>query len=145
MGRKTVEAREWVGDRAEPSDRSRAPWWPDWEHLGALLSAGRGAEARAYAQQLEKRWPDVPEVQHYVRALAPSSVRKLTGAGVFRSPDADYAWLREHAYRYPGQWLAVFDGRLVANGTEFRSVVDRAADATGGNQALLYYQRFQTE
>ena len=147
MGRRTLVLQKHNGSRAStPADQSRAAsWWPDWEHLAALLSAGRGTEATAYARQLGERWPDVPEIQHYARALRPPTVRKVTGTPAFRSLDADYAWLREHAHRYPGQWLAVFDGHLVANGTEFRSVVEHAATVTGGDQAILYYQRALAE
>ena len=116
------------------------PWWTDWERLSALLAAGRGSEARAYAQELGERWPNVKAIQQYARALEPSIARRVPGAPQFRSLDQDYAWLRDHAHEYPGCWLAVFEGRLLAADTDLNRVTEIARRELGNTDAVLFYQ-----
>lgn len=118
----------------------REPWWAGWERLRDLLSGGRGAEARVLARELASCWPDVPAIQHYARALQPPTARRVPGAPPFRSLDSDYAWLRVHAHEYPGQWLAVYEGRLLAAGTDLQRVTEAARQELGQGDAVLFYQ-----
>jgi hypothetical protein len=39
-----------------------------------------------------------------------------------RPRDAEFAWIREHAHEYPGEWVVLDGGTLVAHGFRLRDV-----------------------
>lgn len=51
--------------------------------------------------------------------------------------DPEFEWLRLHARDYPGQWLAVLGGRLLAADPDLRQVLARLREA-GERRALLH-------
>jgi hypothetical protein len=48
----------------------------------------------------------------------------------------EYAWLKEHRAEYAGQYVALFNDRLIAHGTDGRSTLDEARQA-GFPRALI--------
>lgn len=106
--------------------------------MGELL--GRGDLEGAYAQvkDLERHWPENERVQHYTRVLAPSTARVVPGEG--RSFEKHRAWLREHAHRYPGCWLAVLDDQLIAADPDAAEVMAAARRGPNPRHTVLHYQ-----
>ena len=97
------------------------------------------AEARRFVKELEQRWPEVERVQHYARMLEPPKVRMRPDIPA-RSSEPEWKWLEEHAREYPGCWLAIHDGRLIAADPDRRTVIARAEQALGEETYLLFHQ-----
>lgn len=106
------------------------------DRLKDLVEGSRVSEARAFVGMLEARWPDSPRVQHWARVLAPPRV--IPGPDIKgRSLRREHDWLRDHANEYPGQWVSVYEDRLVASGPDLQEVVARTREAIGQKSALL--------
>jgi hypothetical protein len=110
----------------------------DLEHMRDLLARGDVAGAYAWAKELEKRWPESERVRHYVRVLAPGTARVTPGEG--RSYDRERAWLRAHAREYPGCWIAVLEGRLIAADPDLGPVLAAAHQTSDPRHTLIHYQ-----
>ena len=52
------------------------------------------------------------------------------------SPDT--IWIRDHSHRYPGQYVAIKDGKFIASGRTIREA-DLAAKSLGVKDPLLHY------
>lgn len=52
------------------------------------------------------------------------------------SPDT--IWLRDHSHRYPGQYVAIKNGKFIASGRTIKEA-DLAAKALGVKDPLLHY------
>lgn len=107
--------------------------------LRDLVDNGRVDEARVLIKEMEQRWPESAPVQHFARVLAPPKVLPPSGRPN-RSFEREHAWLRQHAREYPGQWLAVLGGRLVAADRELSRVLELLRQTPNGNRALLHRQ-----
>jgi hypothetical protein len=111
------------------------------EQLRDDVSNGRVKEARAAVKELETRWPESKRVQYWARVLAPPVVVPTTGPDPRSRPrDRERAWLKEHAREYPGCWLAVFEGRLVAADPDLEVVFRETRRELGEEGAVLYWQ-----
>jgi hypothetical protein len=115
---------------------SGEPWWNDWVRLRTLIETSRVPEARVLVKELAAKWPDVPAIRHYERALEPPKVRAVPRRSDY-DPLPDYAWLREHGHEYAGSWLAVYKGRLVAADPDLKRVMEIADAEVGPSNALL--------
>jgi hypothetical protein len=94
--------------------------------------------ARAYVKELVREWPDAELVQHYVRVLEPPRVlpsRPGTGKSFTQ---AETAWLKAHAHEYPGCWIAIDDGRMIAADPDLK-VVRKAAKEDGADDPLYHF------
>ena len=93
--------------------------------------------ARAYVKLAAAHWPDSERIQHWARVLEPPRIlaRGPAKGGSF-SP-AEKAWLRAHAHEYPGCWLAIDEGRLIAANPDLGAA--RAAAAKDGAPAPLFH------
>lgn len=109
------------------------------EHFRTMLERGAVEKARAWVQELARRWPDDEEVGHYVRVLALPQVSVRPG---HRGPSrqSERAWLREQARGYPGQWLAVLADRLIAADVDLDVVLATVRATPGAERALLHFQ-----
>ena len=58
------------------------------------------------------------------------------------SPKEEHEWLVEHhkeAEKYSGRWIAILDGKIVADGRSFGAARRKAATkSTGGAPLVLY-------
>jgi hypothetical protein len=70
--------------------------------------------ARRYVKDLVREWPDAERVQHYARVLEPPKVLSSQPGNGKSFTLAEKAWLKEHAHEYPGCWIAIDDGRMIA-------------------------------
>jgi hypothetical protein len=95
-------------------------------------------EIRAYVAELEARWPDSEQVRHWAYVLAPPVV--TAGKGPPPRPlDKDDEWLRAHGHEYPGCWMAIYEGALLAASPDLDEVMD-AAQRAGAWQPLIFFQ-----
>jgi hypothetical protein len=58
-------------------------------------------------------FPENEEIQRINRTLAPPTTHTVRGEPL-RGLVASRAWLRRHADAYHGQWVAIYDGQLLA-------------------------------
>jgi hypothetical protein len=115
----------------------------DLQHLRDLLEANKVAEARRFVKELEERWPEAERVQHYAHVLQPPKVRMRPDIPA-RSSEPDWKWLEEHAREYPGCWLAIYDGRLIAADPDRQVVRKKAAQELAGESYWLFHQPVRT-
>jgi len=109
--------------------------------LRELLGAGYIKEARSLLAKLHSLYLLDVEVDRYVRLLSRPTFRKVNiPQEDRRSFRKEFDWLKEHAHEYPGRWLAVYDGELVASGEHFREVRETAFNALHKEIALMHYQ-----
>ena len=118
------------------------PALPDTEaealaRIRDLLTRGWVEEARAFIHDVAARWPESPQVQHYVKVLAPPRVIAV-GGKPSRPMDQENAWVREHAHEYPGCWMAVYSNRLIAADPDLKTVLAATRAAIGDEGALMH-------
>jgi hypothetical protein len=107
--------------------------------LRECLERGDIDGAREFVRALHERWPDSERVRHFIRVLAPPIARVVPGSGG-RSLRKEHAWLKEHAREYPGCWIAVLDGRLIAADPHLETVLSTVAQTPGAEAGLLHFQ-----
>jgi len=56
-----------------------------------------------------------------------------------RARDAEYAWLREHAQEYRGQWVVLDGSELVASGPRLRDVRQQLTAADRERDPLFHW------
>jgi hypothetical protein len=124
---------------SEPADTDQDRLAADLQHLRDLLTADRVSEARRFVKELEERWPEAERVRHYAHVLQPPKVRTRPDIPA-RSREQEWKWLEEHGHEYPGCWLAIYQGRLIAADPDIRTVISRAEEALGEEPYLLFQQ-----
>jgi hypothetical protein len=122
---------------AEPADESAAALVEDLRCLRVLLEEGNVEGARRLIADMAPRWPDSAEVQHFARVLAPPRTSVARGKPS-RNLDREVAWLRQHAHEYPGQWVAVYEDRLIAADPSFSAVRAAVRQTPNAAGALLH-------
>ncbi|MCB0107732.1 MAG: hypothetical protein KDE53_17545 [Caldilineaceae bacterium] len=84
------------------------------------LAAGAHLAARALATTGAAQYPDDAELQKAARILAPPKfLRRLPADPTIR---ANHEWLRNHRMDYHGQWVALRNGQLLANGDSLQAL-----------------------
>jgi hypothetical protein len=93
--------------------------------------------ARALAEQAHREHPDDPELATAARVLAPPRVLRAD-----LPPDpgirANMDWMEREAANYPGQWVAVKDGVLVASAPSVSALKERVPDLRGHFVVKVY-------
>jgi hypothetical protein len=107
--------------------------------LGRLISESAVEEARALVKEFVEQWPDSPRLQHWARVLEPPKGRVIKGPPSLPR-DKEYAWLRQHACEYPGQWLALRGDQLVAADANVAKVLEIVNSTGHPEEILLYFQ-----
>ena len=107
--------------------------------LAELVGRGELVQARETVKELERRWPDDLEVRRFARVLAPPAISVREG-GTARPRHQEYHWLREHAREYPGCWLAILGGRLIAASPDVKTVVEAVRQDPKAEGALLHFE-----
>ena len=85
-------------------------------------------EARLRANEFAALFPDSKELQHWARVLAPGS--SWTTKGEWYDHRADDDWTRDNGWKYPGQWMALSGGKLLAVDTKL-AVVRKKVEELG--------------
>jgi hypothetical protein len=85
-----------------------------------LIERDKVSAARELLSGLPLEYLSDPLILRLLRILARPIVKKSDKQDTDRQKD--YAWLRDHARDYTGQWLALDDGRLVAVAATLRDI-----------------------
>ena len=128
-----VEERPVVGQAEMPTNEEA-----DLRILRALLEESDVEGARRFIEELAQRWPESAEVQHFARVLAPPRTR-VTWEKPLRRMDLEYAWLKEHAREYAGQWVALLGDRLIAADADLAAVLRTVRQTPEAAEALLHH------
>jgi hypothetical protein len=123
-------------ERAKQAAAARA----DWERLNRLVEEHRVEEARRLAPELAAKWPDSAEIRHLARCLEPPKILPNRAGPRARRLDREHHWLEQHAFEYPGCWIAVYQDRLLAADPDLDTVRAAVRAAIGGEAALLHFQ-----
>lgn len=107
--------------------------------IRALLENADMIGARAAVGRLMADWPDSERVQRLARLIAPP-VFQVRHGNPKPSRTADHQWLHDHVHDYPGQWVAVLGGELVASDRELRVILEQARSTTRPDEVLLHFQ-----
>lgn len=95
-----------------PAEFARAIHW--------ALTTGAHLTARALATAGAAQYPDDAELQKAARILAPPRLlRRLPADPTIR---ANHDWLRAHRLDYPGQWVALRNGQLLASSDSLQAL-----------------------
>lgn len=114
----------------------------DLARLNRLVEEHKVEEARRLAPELAAKWPDSPEIQHMVRVLEPPRILPNKPGPKGRDFGEDFAWIKEHAHEYPGCWIALYKGRLIAANPSRARVVEAVRASLNAREelALLHFQ-----
>lgn len=91
--------------------------------IDLALSQEMASLAIGLAQRGKDLFPHHERIQRAARVLAPPIARR-TKLPAARGLTASRAWLRAHAKEYRGQWVAVREGELLANGDTLEALED---------------------
>jgi hypothetical protein len=104
------------------------------DSMRVLLESGRGKEAQRAAARWTKQFPDSAKLAKWddVLNFQHSEWRK---GGTYHDHSADFDWIRDNAAKFPGNWMAIRDGALVAVDPKLaevrRKVRELGVDAEG--------------
>ena len=104
--------------------------------IRALVESGRVHQARELAKEALRANSSEPELAHWAEVLSPAMVRAVPEIQMDRS--ADLRWLEDHGDSYPGQWVAVLDGSLVAHADTLRELESILDVKAPGAPVLLH-------
>ena len=106
--------------------------------IQALLANGEAGAARHAVAEAVVRFPDHPWIKKASRIINPDRV--VTG-GAADAPDRseEFAWLRENAPKYHGQWVALLGNDLLASGLAFEDVLQEVRARGLEAQALVHH------
>lgn len=107
-------------------------------HARSLLENGNLSGARACLSRFGEEWPEAERVARLSRLLTPAAVR-LESEKPELSRTEEHQWLREHAHEYPGRWLALLGGKLIAAEQELSTVLDQVRRTARPDDVLLHF------
>src|SRR5574341_1765008 len=105
--------------------------------IDMAVSVGAVQLASELAMLGSETYPDSDSLARYARILAPSKVTRLEGPAA-PGAAASMAWIREHAGRYRGLWVAVEEGRLLGTAASRKELVRQLGDAVKPHTLLTY-------
>jgi hypothetical protein len=106
----------------------------------ALVESSRVREAREKTAEFLQIWPDSKPLKTAESVLAPAIARAVPPRKPQRSRALEYQWIRENARNYPGEWLLVFENRLIASSPSFKEVLERGQSIESGADGVLWFQ-----
>ena len=100
--------------------------------IGVRLALAEGAHlsARRLAEEGAARYPETDLLRQFAAVLAPPQVAR-SGPGAPLSYAESSRWLREHAAEYPGQWVALRGGMLLASASTLKDLRAQVAEMQG--------------
>jgi hypothetical protein len=120
------------------NDHSQRTLSEDIEELTRLLDTSYG-RARDFYKEVKARHGDVPELASWKRIMEPAKSISRRGTKPARNPDRDLAWIKAHAHEFWGEWLAIYDGQLIAHGSDALTVVRDGREKSPQPDFLLFY------
>ncbi len=111
----------------------------DLAHLTELLADHDIEGARAWSQELLRRWPDHPRAQHWAYVLAPTVARVVPRKYPPRRRDLEREWLKQHGHEYAGLWVVLYEDRLLAADPERAKAVELARQVPCDGEPFLHH------
>lgn len=106
----------------------------------ALVESSRIREARERTDEFLQIWPDSKLLQIGKRILAPSVAKVVPSTKPPRSRTKENEWIKSNARNFPGQWLLVFEDRLIAGGPDLSEVIRQGQTTEDGKEGVLWFQ-----
>ncbi|MBI4470506.1 MAG: hypothetical protein HY650_14410 [Acidobacteria bacterium] len=108
-----------------------------------LVAEGAIPEAREKIKLAKESGLASAQPDRWARFLEPPTTR-VVKAGKRTSRDKEFAWIRANAARYEGQWLALYEDRLVASGEALTEVLKTVKEQGAEDLVLLHFQPRQS-
>ena len=105
-----------------------------------LVESSRVREARERTAEFLKTWPDSRRLNTAARILAPAVAKAVPPRKPQRSHSLENKWIVENARNYPGEWLLVFEDRLIASGPDLDEVIALGQQSEEGRDGVLWFQ-----
>lgn len=111
---------------------------PYAERIRELVEQDRvPAARRLLAEALDQGRID-EDLAGWQKVLAPAKVLRVGGErDIDRAPD--FQWLEEHGREYPGEWVAILRGELLAHSAILDEVLDTVEAKKPSHPAILVY------
>ena len=110
----------------------------DIQHLKSLLNRDLRL-AQDYLPEVRERHGDVSELSEWIRVLAPPSVTIGKADRPGRDMITDFNWIKANAGSYYGQWLALYEGELLAHGDDYGTVREQARAKSPNPDFLMFH------
>jgi hypothetical protein len=108
------------------------------ERVRELVEQERVPAARKLLAEAEERGLIDEDLASWQRVLAPAKVLRVGGKlDIDRTPDI--RWLEEHGLEYPGEWVAILQGELLAHSAVLDEVLDTVEAKKPSHPAILEY------
>lgn len=104
--------------------------------IDLALSLDLASQAIELAQQAGHLFPDHERSQLAAQVLAPPTVRDVHPPRA-RGLDLSMSWLREHGSQYRGQWVAVREGKLLANASSLKELKETISEDEDAISTLI--------
>jgi hypothetical protein len=95
--------------------------------------------AQDYLPQVRERHGDVPELAEWIRVLSPAKVTRGESDTPGRDMIHDFNWIKANAGQYYGQWLALYEGELLAHGDDPAAVRAEARAKSPAPDFLFFH------
>ena len=105
-----------------------------------LVESSRVREAREKIAEFLQIWPDSKRLNTAARILAPAVAKAVPPRKPQRSHALENKWILENARNYPGEWLLIFEDRLIASGPDLNEVIALGQQSEEGRDGVLWFQ-----
>lgn len=106
------------------------------ETIRSLLANGEAGAARRTAAEGAARFPDDPWLKKTHRIINPNRITSEPADAPDRT--LEFAWLREHAARYRGRWVALLKDELLASAPNLETVLNKIRERDLEARALVH-------
>ena len=124
--------------------------WPIWPRRLLRVDASQGSSPQSRGEEpFLTRLPSDLEVKSKpIKAPVKDSYGDfktlISAASSGHKATLEWAWLKAHRHEYPGQWLAVSGGRLIAHGTSYEEVREAGIAQVGTDFMMVFSDKGET-
>jgi hypothetical protein len=102
-----------------------------------LLERERVSDARSVLQEALVSQPHDEDLSRLQSLLAPPQVRESGALDTDRTKD--FQWLSKNAAKHRGGWVAIHEGKLVADATSLDEVLERVSALALTHTPLIHF------
>jgi hypothetical protein len=131
----------WGDDPMAQALRKRTPETRSYrERIRELVEQDRVGAARALLAEALEQGVHGEDLSHWQSVLAPAKAVPQVGGELDIDRTADFEWLKTKSEPYRGQWVALFQGELLAYNPTLQGILrDLESRHSGpGRRALLH-------
>jgi hypothetical protein len=108
------------------------------EEMERIFNSGTLRGAREVAEHGLALYPNHPELRQAYHALRPFEVR-INPHFKISDPRASYEWIKSNSGKFPGQWVALANGELVAVANSLDQILQAVRDRDPGKLLLHHF------